>query len=74
MTVDLSRPTPGRPSTSGLELQCLTGRHFPGKIEGNTKNWIRHSCKVCVPAERSMDLAIIRKQKQPGHETSYECA
>ena len=36
--LDLSQPTPGRPSTSGLELQHLTGRHFPRKIEGNTKN------------------------------------
>ena len=36
--LDLSQPTPGRPSTSGLELQRLTGCHFPRKIEGNTKN------------------------------------
>ena len=31
--LDLSQPTSGRPSTSGLELQCLTGRHFPRKIK-----------------------------------------
>ena len=59
--LDLSRPTRGRPSTSGLELQHLTGRNFPWKIEGNTKNQISHSCKVCVSAERSMDIAIERK-------------
>ena len=45
--LDLSRPTSGRPSTSGLGLQHLTGGHFPRKIEGNTKNRICHSCKVC---------------------------
>ena len=56
--LDLSRPTPGRPSTSGLELQHLTGHHFPRKMVGNTKNQISCSCKVCVPAERSMDIAI----------------
>ena len=56
--LDLTRPISGRASTSGLELQCLTGRHFPRKIEGNTKNRISRSCKVCVPAERSMDIAI----------------
>ena len=31
--LDLSQTTSGRPSTSGLELQCLTGRHFPRKIK-----------------------------------------
>ena len=62
-TLDLTRPTPGRTSTSGLELQCLTSRHFPWKIEGNTKNRIIRSCKVCVPAERSVDIAIGRKHK-----------
>ena len=36
--LDLTQPTPSRPSTSGLELQHFTGRHFPRKIEGNTKN------------------------------------
>ena len=36
--LDLTQPTSGRPSTSGLELQRLTGCHFPRKIEGNTKN------------------------------------
>ena len=36
--LDLSQTTPSRPSTSGLELQHLTGHHFPRKIEGNTKN------------------------------------
>ena len=29
--LDLTRPTPGRPSNSGLEIQCLTGHHFPTK-------------------------------------------
>ena len=32
------------------------------------------SCKVCVPAERSMDIATGRKRKLPGCETSHECA
>ena len=72
--LDLTRPISGRASTSGLELQRLTGRHFPRKIEGNTKNRISRSCKVCVSAERSMDIATGRKCKRPGHETSYECA
>ena len=73
-TLDLTRPTPGRPSTSGLELQRLTSHHFPRKIEGNTKNRISRSCKVCVPAERSVDIAIGQKHKRPGHDTSYKCA
>ena len=72
--LDLSWPTWSRPSISGLELQLFSGRHFPRKIEGNTKNWISHLCKVCVPAERSVDIAIGQKHKRPGHETSYECA
>ena len=61
----LSLPTSGRPSrsTSGLELQHLTGHHFPRKIEGNTTNRISRSCKVWVPAERSMDIAIGQKCK-----------
>ena len=36
--LDLSQPTPGRLSISGLEVQCLTGHHFPRKIERSTKN------------------------------------
>ena len=72
--LDLSRPTPGSPSTSGLEPQHLTGSHFPRKIEQNTKNQISHSCKVCVPFKRSMEIANGQKCKRPGHEISYECA
>ena len=55
--LDLSQPFSGRPSTSGLELQRLTGCHCPRKIEGTPKNRESCSCKVCVPAERSMDIA-----------------
>ena len=71
---DLTPPTQNRPSSSGLELQRLSGRHFPRKIEGDTKTRISRSCKVCVPAERSMDIAIGQKRKRPGRESSYECA
>ena len=63
-----------RPSSSGLQLQRLAGRHFPRKIEGEAKTRISRSCKVCVPAERSMDVVLGRKRKRPGHESSYECA
>ena len=63
-----------RPSSSGLQLQRLAGRHFPRKIEGEAKTRISRSCKVCVSAERSMDVVLGRKRKRPGHESSYECA
>ena len=63
-----------RPSSSGLQLQRLSGQHFPRKIEGETKNRISRSCKVCVPAERSMDVALDRKRKRPLRESTYECA
>ena len=72
--LDLSWPTSDRLSTSGIEPQHLTGRQVFRKIEGNTKNQISCSCKVCVPTEKSMDIAIGQKCKWPGHEISYECA
>lgn len=43
------------------------------QIEGNTKNQIGRSRKICVPAKRSMYIAIGRKCKWPECETSFEC-
>ena len=75
-------PTSPRNSSSsiGYEVQRLSGRHFPRKIEivlkkgAVLKNSVSRSCKVYVPAECFMDTQAREKRKCPGRETSYECA
>jgi hypothetical protein len=58
---------PGRPKSEQLER--LTGRHFPKKVEGNRGR----TCAVCNPAMRDILDAVGQKRKRPGHESRYMC-
>ena len=71
---ELIPPTAPRNSSSsiGYEVQRLSGQHFPRKIEIVSKkgvvlkNRVSRLCKVCVPAEHSMDAQTGERRKHLG--------